>query len=244
MSIATDTLRDRVQDAARELDGAPALEIVRWAVEATGGNIAVAGSMQDSVTSHLVSQVRPGVDVIFLDTGYHFRETLRMRDRVQGQLDVNVVDVRAKQTVDEQDAEYGPRLHDRDPGLCCFLRKVAPLAEALAPYDAWVTGLRREESPSRASTPVLSWDDKNEMIKVCPLATWTEDDVEDYQLPARSAAQRAGDAGVRLHRLRAVHPTGRPGRRPPLRALGRDRQGRVRHPHLSSARRFCSHGAP
>jgi phosphoadenosine phosphosulfate reductase len=182
MSVATDTLRDSVQGAARELDGAPALEIVRWAVEATGGNIAVAGSMQDSVTAHLVSQVRPGVDVIFLDTGYHFRETLRMRERVQGQLDVNVVDVRPKQTVEEQDAEYGPRLHDRDPGLCCFLRKVAPLAEALAPYDAWVTGLRRAESPSRADTPVLSWDEKNHMIKVCPLATWTEDDVEDYQV--------------------------------------------------------------
>ncbi|WP_426564938.1 phosphoadenylyl-sulfate reductase [Angustibacter sp. McL0619] len=182
MTTATDTLRDRVQEAARALDGAPALEIVRWAVEATGGNIAVAGSMQDSVTSHLVSQVRPGVDVLFLDTGYHFRETLRMRDRVQGQLDVNVVDVLPKQTVAEQDAEYGPRLHDRDPGLCCFLRKVAPLAEALAPYDAWVTGLRREESATRANTPVVSWDDKHDMIKVCPLATWTADDVENYQV--------------------------------------------------------------
>jgi phosphoadenosine phosphosulfate reductase len=174
MTIATDTLRERVQDAARELDGAPALEIVRWAVQATGGNIAVAGSMQDAVTAHLVSQVRPGVDVVFLDTGYHFRETLRMRDRVQGQLDVHVVDVYPKQTVAEQDAEYGPTLHDRDPGLCCFLRKVAPLAEALAPYDAWVTGLRREESPTRAGTPVLSWDEKHDMLKVCPLANWTE----------------------------------------------------------------------
>jgi len=182
MSTATTTLRDSVQDAARELEGAPALEIVRWAVEATGGNIAVAGSMQDAVTAHLVSQVRPGVDVVFLDTGYHFRETLRMRDRVQGQLDVNVIDVRPKLTVAEQDAEYGPRLHDRDPGLCCFLRKVAPLAEALAPYDAWVTGLRREESPTRANTPVVSWDEKHDMLKVCPLATWTADDVEDYQL--------------------------------------------------------------
>jgi len=182
MSTATTTLRDSVQDAARELEGAPALEIVRWAVEATGGNISVAGSMQDAVTAHLVSQVRPGVDVVFLDTGYHFRETLRMRDRVQGQLDVNVIDVRPKLTVAEQDAEYGPRLHDRDPGLCCFLRKVAPLAEALAPYDAWVTGLRREESPTRANTPVVSWDEKHDMLKVCPLATWTADDVEDYQL--------------------------------------------------------------
>jgi phosphoadenosine phosphosulfate reductase len=182
MSTITAPLRERVAEAANELDGAPALEIVRWAVEATGGNLAVAGSMQDSVTSHLVSQVRPGVDVLFLDTGYHFAETLRMRGRVQGQLDVTVIDVKPKQTVAEQDAEYGARLHDRDPGLCCFLRKVAPLAEALEPYDAWVTGLRRDESPTRAGTPVLSWDDKHDMLKVAPLATWTDDDVESYQV--------------------------------------------------------------
>src|SRR4051794_23939351 len=174
-------LRDRVAAAAVELEGAPALDVVRWAVQATGGNLAVACSMQDAVLPHLVSRVRPDVDVLFLETGYHFRETLRMRERVQRTLPVHVVDVQARQSVAEQDAEYGPRLHERDPGLCCFLRKVAPLAESLAGYAGWVTGVRREEAPTRAATPPVAWDDKHDLLKVNPLVSWTAQDVEDYQ---------------------------------------------------------------
>jgi phosphoadenosine phosphosulfate reductase len=174
-------LRERVAAAAVELAGAPALDVVRWAVEVTGGELAVACSMQDAVLPHLVSQVVPGVDVLFIDTGYHFRETLRMRERVQRTLPVHVVDVRARQSVPEQDAEFGPRLHERDPGLCCFLRKVAPLAESLAPYAGWVSGVRRDEAPTRAGAPPVAWDDTHDLLKVNPLVTWTSRDVEDYQ---------------------------------------------------------------
>jgi phosphoadenosine phosphosulfate reductase len=182
--VSTDvlTLQQRAVQAGRDLDGAPALEIVRWAVENLDGPLAVAGSMQDAVLPHLVSQVVPGVDVLFLDTGYHFPETLQTRDVVARQLPLTVKNVTARQTVAEQDAEYGEKLHDRDPGLCCFLRKVAPLAEALAPYAAWVTGVRREEAPTRANTPVITWDENNGLVKVNPLATWTAADVEAYQV--------------------------------------------------------------
>lgn len=182
MSTTTTDLRSRVEQAGRDLDGAPALEIVRWAVEALSGKITVAGSMQDAVLPHLVSRVLPGVDVLFLETGYHFGATLQTRDVVARSLPVTVVDALPRQTVAEQDAEYGARLHDRDPNLCCFMRKVDPLARALSGYAGWVTGVRRDEAPTRAGTTVVGWDDKHDLVKVNPLATWTMSDVEAYQV--------------------------------------------------------------
>ena len=173
-------LRQRAEQAGRDLDGAPALEIVRWAVEALSSNITVAGSMQDAVLPHLVSQVLPGVDVLFLQTGYHFAQTLSTRDVVARTLPITVVEALPRQSVAEQDAEFGARLHERDPNLCCFMRKVDPLARALEPYAGWVTGVRRDEAPTRAGTPVVGWDEKHDMVKVNPLATWTADDVEAY----------------------------------------------------------------
>ena len=182
MTATTTDLRRLAEAAGREMDGAPALEIVRWAVEALDGSITVAGSMQDAVLPHLVSQVLPGVDVLFLQTGYHFAQTLSTRDAVARTLPITVVEALPRQSVAEQDAEFGARLHERDPNLCCFMRKVDPLARALEPYAGWVTGVRRDEAPTRAGTPVVGWDDKHDMVKVNPLATWTADDVEAYQV--------------------------------------------------------------
>ncbi|MGL5857269.1 MAG: phosphoadenylyl-sulfate reductase [Angustibacter sp.] len=175
-------LRDQAARAAIELDGAPAEQIVRWAVQATGGRLAVACSMQDSLVPHLVSRVLPDVDVLFLDTGYHFPETLATRSAVRRLLPVTVVSVQPAQTVAEQDASYGERLHEQQPDLCCFLRKVDPLARALEPYAGWVSGVRRAESASRADTPAVTWDDTHDRLKVNPLVTWSDDDVEDYQV--------------------------------------------------------------
>jgi len=140
----------------------------------------VASSMQDAVLVHLVSQVAPGVDVIFLDTGYHFAETLGTRDAVAATYQVDLITVVPRQTVAEQDASYGPGLHARDPDLCCGLRKVAPLDRALRRYDAWATGVRRVEAPTRAGTPVVSYDARRRKVKIAPLASWSDADVEDY----------------------------------------------------------------
>ena len=164
------------------LEGATAQEIARFATDSFGDKLVVASSMQDTVLSHLFSQVSPGVEVAFLDTGYHFPETLATRDEVRRRFPVTVLNITPKQTVAEQDADYGPRLHDNDPTLCCFLRKVEPLARALEGRHAWVTGVRRVESPTRALTPVVAWDVKNDMVKVCPLVDWTDEDVEAYQV--------------------------------------------------------------
>ncbi|AYN31238.1 phosphoadenylyl-sulfate reductase [Streptomyces albus] len=166
--------------AGRDLEEASALDILRWAADTFGERFCVTSSMEDAVVAHLASRALPGVDVVFLDTGYHFPETLGTRDAVEAVMDVDVLTLTPRQTVAEQDAEYGPKLHDRDPDLCCALRKVQPLQEGLAGYQAWATGLRRDESPTRADTPVVGWDEKRQKVKVSPIARWTQDDVEAY----------------------------------------------------------------
>ncbi|MGH4023504.1 MAG: phosphoadenylyl-sulfate reductase [Pseudonocardiaceae bacterium] len=173
-------LEQQAHRAGRELEGAPAIEILRWAVQTFGSRLAVASSMQDAVLVHLAAQVAPGIDVLFLDTGYHFAETVGTRDAVAASYDINLITLTPRQTVAEQDTEHGPRLHDRNPDLCCGLRKVVPLDSALEAYDAWATGLRRVEAPTRAGTPVVSYDPKRGKAKVAPMAAWTDQDVENY----------------------------------------------------------------
>ncbi|AUH39802.1 phosphoadenylyl-sulfate reductase [Streptomyces sp. CMB-StM0423] len=166
--------------AGRELEDAPALEILRWTADTFGKRFCVTSSMQDMVVAHLASRAMPGVDVLFLDTGYHFPETIGTRDAVAAVMDVNVVSLTPRLTVAEQDAEYGPRLYERNPDLCCALRKMQPLEDGLAAYGAWATGLRRDESPTRANTPVVGWDAKRRKVKVSPIARWSEADVQAY----------------------------------------------------------------
>jgi phosphoadenosine phosphosulfate reductase len=177
---STEELKALAERAGRELEDASALEILQWAVDTFGDGFCVTSSMEDAVVAHLASRVRKGVDVVFLDTGYHFPETIGTRDAVEAVMDVNVITLTPRRTVAEQDAEYGPKLHDRDPDLCCKLRKVKPLEEGLANYRAWATGLRRDESPTRANTPVVGWDEKRQKVKISPIARWTQDDVDAY----------------------------------------------------------------
>lgn len=178
--LSATELRDLAERAGRELEDASALEILQWAARTFGKRFCVTSSMEDAVVAHLASRALPGVDVVFLDTGYHFPETIGTRDAVEAVMDVNVITLTPRQTVAEQDAEYGPKLHDRDPDLCCKLRKVTPLQEGLTSYAAWATGLRRDESATRANTPVVGWDEKRQKVKVSPIARWTQDDVDAY----------------------------------------------------------------
>lgn len=173
-------LRDLAERAGSELEDAPASEILRWAAEHFGTQWAVASSMADAVVPHLASQVQPGIDVLFLDTGYHFVETIGTRDAVAATLPVTIRTITATLTVAEQDEQFGPRLYERDPDQCCALRKVAPLRSALEPYRAWAAGLRRDESPTRAHVKVVEWDAARSMVKLNPIARWTQDDVDTY----------------------------------------------------------------
>ncbi|BDZ59675.1 MULTISPECIES: phosphoadenylyl-sulfate reductase [Barrientosiimonas] len=172
-------------DLAGRDDDAPA--IAAWAAEHFPGRLAVACSMADAVLPYLVAEHAPGVDVLFLDTGYHFSDTLVTRDLVAEQLDINVVDVKPRLTVAEQDAEHGVDLFARDPAACCRMRKVEPLRDSLGAYDAWVTGVRRDEGPTRADAPVVSFDETFGLVKINPLVTWSLEDLlrfsNEHRLP-------------------------------------------------------------
>src|SRR5262245_36091792 len=182
----TDTLSDTdlqalAERGAEELGpNATAAELLRWTDKHFGGNYIVASNMQDAVLVDLASKVRPGVDVLFLDTGYHFVETIGTRDAVEAVYDINVVNVTPENSVAKQDELFGKDLFAREPNECCRMRKVEPLGKALQGYSAWVTGIRRVEAPTRANAPLISWDKAFNLVKINPIAPWTDEEIQAY----------------------------------------------------------------
>lgn len=182
MSVSVEAdLRSIAEGGAQELGPeASAEEILDWTVRTFGDRFVVASNMQDAVLVDLAAKARPGVDVLFLDTGYHFAETIGTRDAVETVYGVRIVNAEPEHTVAEQDTLLGKNLFAREPDRCCFLRKVVPLQHTLAGYDAWVTGVRRVEAPTRANTPLISYDEKFGLVKVNPIAAWTDEDMDTY----------------------------------------------------------------
>ena len=192
MTVTTDLRAVAGRGAAELGPDATAEALLAWAADTFGERLIVASNMQDAVLVDLaakaVSDARackqpsgPGVlDVLFLETGYHFAETIGTRDAVEHVYDVRIVNAQARRSVAEQDAEFGKDLFARDPGACCAMRKVEPLTDTLAGYDAWVTGVRRVEAPTRANTPLIQFDDKFGLVKINPIAAWSDEDMDAY----------------------------------------------------------------
>lgn len=171
-------------EAAVHLEGKPADRILAWAADVLP-RFAVTSSFgaESVVLLHLLSKLGRKVPVVFLDTGYHFPETIAYRRQLAERFDLQVIDVHPELSVPEQDARHGAELFRRDPDACCGMRKTIPLRHALADVDGWATGVRRVQTPERAATPVVEarrlggrW-----LTKVAPLAAWTDDDVQDYR---------------------------------------------------------------
>jgi phosphoadenosine phosphosulfate reductase len=177
----TTDLRAVAREGAAELGpDAPAVEVLAWGARTFGHRLIVASNMQDAVLVDLAAKASPGVDVLFLETGYHFAETIGTRDAVETVYDVRMVNATAEHTVAEQDSLLGKDLFARAPDQCCALRKVAPLQNTLAGYDAWVTGVRRVEAPTRVNTPLVTFDEKFGLVKINPIAAWSDDDMDRY----------------------------------------------------------------
>ena len=162
---------DELASLAQSFEEAPAEEVVAWAVERFSPRLALAASMIDAVLIDLAVRVDPGIEVVFIDTGYHFPETLDMVDRVRRRYGLNL----RLMTVPPHDEE----LWRVDPENCCSSVKVGQLDRALAGHDAWMSGLRRSEAPSRAGAPIVGLDVRG-LVKVNPIATWTDEDVATY----------------------------------------------------------------
>jgi phosphoadenosine phosphosulfate reductase len=175
-----DGVLDDIQSA--ELESASPQDILRWSAQTFGNKLAIVTSFQPTgiVTLHMMSEIAPDTPVLTLDTGLLFPETYELMDRLERMLNLNLIRIRPDQTVAQQAEMHGPALWERDPDFCCNLRKSVPLGKALAGYDAWITGLRRDQAKGRASTPVVARDKKFQKVKICPYATWTEEMIWTY----------------------------------------------------------------
>jgi phosphoadenosine phosphosulfate reductase len=168
-------------------------EVLRWALEDSGlERVAIASAFQaeGTVVIHLATRIRSDVPILFLETGFQFAETLAFKQRLTELLGLNVVDLVGEYSNERQEAEFGPRLYERDPELCCEINKVRPMFEALRGLDAWITSVRRDSSPTRADTPIVDryeLEPGREILKVNPMATWTRPQVwrylKDHDLP-------------------------------------------------------------
>ena len=167
-----------------ELEVEPASSAIKWAWEEFGTGAVLAASFQDCVLIDVAVQVVPEIEVVFLDTQYHFAETLWYVERVRERYDLNLRVITPRIEPDD--------LWLVDPDECCAMRKVEPLARALEGKQAWLTGLRRDEAPTRANAPIVGWDVGRGIVKVNPIASWTHDEIDSY----------IADRGLPVHPLR------------------------------------------
>ncbi len=189
MSLATATAPTAADAAGlaalnERFEAAEPEEIVRWAVETYGDGLSVGASFggpTGMAILHMTAALKPNVHVFVLDTGYLFEETHETRERATAALGLSNVQVyRSKLTHEEQAAEHGAALWMRNPDLCCDLRKVEPNRRALEGKSAWIAGLRRDQSNGRADVPIVARSERFGVVKINPLARWTEKDTWDY----------------------------------------------------------------
>ncbi len=188
--VSTADIAEELAQVAGALDAATASEVLSWANGRFGDGLVIASSFQDCVLIDLATAIRPGIEVVFLDTGAHFAETLDYVEAVRQRYDLNLVVLTP-----------GTEAEDWPCGspMCCELRKVAPLVAHLADRLAWATGLRRADSPQRAGAPVVSWDEGHAVVKLNPLAAWSDADmaayIADHELPVHPLT-KAGYASI------------------------------------------------
>lgn len=182
MSTALPISPVEAERLADQLEDQPAEEVLRVAVELFHPRLVLTCSWQkqSSVLVHMLSEIQPDVRVVEIDTGVLFRETIETRDKLVARYPVKFERLEPELTVDQQAEVHGPRLWERDPDACCSMRKVTPLRQALEGMDAWITGIRRDQSTTRENARKIEIDQRRGVVKVQPLADWTNRDVWRY----------------------------------------------------------------
>lgn len=173
---------EELQVMAYQLESKSPQDVLVWAMEEYGSSLVLASSFgaEDVVLIDMLHKLAPTVPVFYLDTNKHFKETYETRDRLQERYGASFLQVLPQLTLEEQAAKHGDRLWEKDPNFCCQIRKVEPLQRILAEYEAWITGIRREQSPTRANAKKVEWDEKFNLVKFNPLADWTHNQVWEY----------------------------------------------------------------
>jgi phosphoadenosine phosphosulfate reductase len=174
---------EALERQAGRLEGADPREIIEWAVETYGGGLALSASFgggEGMALVDMISKVTHEVTILTIDTGFIFKETAEFREEVMRRYKLPLEVLRPALSVEEQVERYGERMRTCTPDLCCQVRKIEPLQRALSRYDAWMTGIRREQTPERAGTKAVVWEERYGAAKVAPLAHWTDEQVWDY----------------------------------------------------------------
>ncbi|HVB70652.1 MAG TPA: phosphoadenylyl-sulfate reductase [Acidimicrobiales bacterium] len=202
MTTPSSTLTNELDAESSRLESASPRDILNWVFDRFGDDVAMACSFEDLALLHMVHELRPNTEIVFLDTEGHFTETLRFVDRIEREWSLNLT-----RTHPGPEASAWPCGTDR----CCELRKVEPLQRAVEGRAAWITALKRVDAPSRAATKIVAWDDRFHLVKVNPLATWTDDDVAYYlssnNLPEHPLwAQGYASIGCAAVTLRPANP--------------------------------------
>ena len=166
------TLHPELAELSAEFESAPAGKVISWALERFGSKVSLACSFQDAVIVDLAVAADPGIEVVFLDTGAHFPETLAYVETIRDRYNLNLTT-----TTPVEGAGAWPCGSER----CCEFRKVRPLKQALQGQEAWMTGVKRVDAPTRAAAPIVSFDENWGMVKINPLATWTDQDIAGYE---------------------------------------------------------------
>lgn len=172
----------QIVQAALQLEDAAAEDILAWAVESFYPRLTMATAFgaEGCLIIHMLARINPNVRVFNLETGYQFPETLQLRERIKQRYGMEVEYVRADESVEDMEKRFGGPIYGKRPDECCRIRKVEPLKKAVEGYDAWISSIRRDQTPERAGVGVVSWDRKFNLVKISPLARWTSQQVWDY----------------------------------------------------------------
>ncbi|MED3498581.1 phosphoadenylyl-sulfate reductase [Brevibacillus agri] len=173
---------EELQVWAYRMEAKSPQDVLVLAVEHFAGNLVLASSFgaEDVVLIDMLHKLAPTIPVFYLDTNKHFPETYETRDKLKERYQTKFIQVLPQMTLAEQEKSHGDKLWETDPNLCCQIRKVEPLTRVLSGYDAWITGIRRDQAPTRANAKKVEWDDKFKLVKFNPLADWTMDQVWAY----------------------------------------------------------------
>ncbi|MFC0473421.1 phosphoadenylyl-sulfate reductase [Halalkalibacter kiskunsagensis] len=175
--------KEEYEQFNNKLERNDALDVLKWAYNEFGDNLVYSCSFgaEGMVLIDLISKVKKDATIVFLDTDFHFKETYELIDKVKKRYPtLNIHLAKPEKTPQEQAELHGERLWEREPDMCCNIRKMVPLERELSRYNAWISGLRREQSPTRANTQFVNQDHRFQSIKICPLIHWTEEEVWMY----------------------------------------------------------------